>query len=97
MLQKNYWEPARSFYPESEQAKINIRHMKFTPTYEREEPQMGLILSWHYGRQWVDERDTHKMATEKRVKKKASFIPPNYTSWLEKRRLKKTRQQLLRS
>ncbi|EDW95704.1 uncharacterized protein LOC6535336 [Drosophila yakuba] len=97
MVQKNYWTPARAFYAESEMAKRNIRHMTFTPSYEQVKPQMELILSWHYGRQWLEERDTHQMETEKKVKKEANFIPPNYTSWLERRRLKKTRQQLLRS
>ncbi|KAH8344058.1 uncharacterized protein [Drosophila takahashii] len=97
MIEKNYWVPAKAFRPESELAEKNIWHKGFTPTYEQEEPQMGLILSWHYGRQWLEERNSHGKETKKKIKTGAKFIPPDYSSWLEKRRINKTRQQLLKS
>ncbi|EDX11658.1 uncharacterized protein LOC6726744 [Drosophila simulans] len=97
MSNKIYWEPAKAFRPEIEKSKINIWHRSFKPTYEQEEPQMALLLSWHYGRQWVEERDMHKKETKVKMMKEVKFIPPNYTSWLEKRRPKRTKQQLLRS
>eukprot|EP00099_Drosophila_melanogaster_P022109 NP_649503.1 uncharacterized protein Dmel_CG14659 [Drosophila melanogaster] len=97
MSEKKYWEPAKAFRPKNERAKVSIWHQSFTPTYEQEEPQMALLLSWHYGRQWMEERDIHRMETKLKIKKEANFIPPNYTSWLEKRRAIKTKQQLIRS
>ncbi|XP_017119591.1 uncharacterized protein LOC108141021 [Drosophila elegans] len=95
MANKNYWIPAKIIRPESELAEKNIRHHSFTPTYEQEEPQMGLLLSWHYGRQWLEERNIHDKMTNKKIKKGHKFIPPDYSSWLEKRTQKKTRKQLI--
>ncbi|XP_017081617.1 uncharacterized protein LOC108114944 [Drosophila eugracilis] len=94
---KTYWNPRRPIRPVSEMAEKNIFHRSFTPTYEQEEPQMGLILSWHYGRQWLEERDCHEKKTKKMIKTEANFIPPDYTRWLERRKRSKTRQQLLQS
>lgn len=90
---KVYWNPAELIRPESEQTKNNVRHTTFQPSYEREEPRMGLILSWHYGRQWLEERQTHEKSMNKIIKKSTKFIQPDFSKWLEKRKLTKTRRQ----
>ncbi|XP_017046013.1 uncharacterized protein LOC108091372 [Drosophila ficusphila] len=94
---KIYWSPARAIIPEIETGEKNIWRKPFTPTYEQEQPQMGLILSWHYGRQWLEERRNHQEKTRKKMKKTAKFIAPDFTSWLEKRKRNKTRQQLIKT
>ncbi|EDV44311.1 uncharacterized protein Dana_GF19866 [Drosophila ananassae] len=86
MVDKPYWSPARPIVPGTKRDVTNLRHTNFTPSFETEQPQMGLILSWHYGRQWLEEREVHQKSVQKKTKKSTKFIPPDFTRWLEKRK-----------
>ncbi|KAH8340773.1 uncharacterized protein [Drosophila kikkawai] len=91
------WEPAHPFRPESDQPNKNIRHKTFQPSYVQEKPQMCLILSWHYGRQWLEERQAYENAIKEKTRVSKNFIPPDFSKWLEKRKPNKTRRERAKS
>ncbi|KAH8243254.1 hypothetical protein KR032_005940 [Drosophila birchii] len=90
---KVFWSPVRPSIPGSNQTTKSIRHQTFLPTYVQEEPQMCLILSWHYGRQWLEERQAHENTIKRRTREIKKFIPPNFDKWLESRKTNLTRRQ----
>lgn len=92
MEEKKFWSPARPIIPGAERDVKDLRHTSFTPSFETEHPQMGLILSWHYGRQWLEEREVHQKSVQKKTTKSAKFIAPDFTRWLEKRKPLHTRK-----
>ncbi|KAH8374512.1 hypothetical protein KR200_000255, partial [Drosophila serrata] len=93
LKKKVYWGPAEPTLPENNQVKKNVRHKTFLPSYVQEKPQMCLILSWHYGRQWLEERQAHEEAIRQMKRKSTKFIPPNFDKWLESRKPSLTRRQ----
>ncbi|XP_022213522.1 uncharacterized protein LOC111068381 [Drosophila obscura] len=64
-------------------------HKSFTPSYEKDETSMRLLLSWHYGRQWLEES---KQFHEKIAVKERSFIKPDIKGWVLKRMTLNTRR-----
>ncbi|KAH8318012.1 hypothetical protein KR074_000149 [Drosophila pseudoananassae] len=97
MIEKNLWSPAKPIIPGADRAIKNLRHTNFAPSFEGEKPQMALILSWHYGRQWLEEREVYQKTLQKKTRKASRFIPPDFTSWLEKRKPIKNRKQWISS
>ncbi|KAH8264334.1 hypothetical protein KR038_006577 [Drosophila bunnanda] len=93
LKKKVYWGPSVPTLPECDRPNRNLRHKTFLPSYEQEEPQMCLILSWHYGRQWLEERQAHQKTIKKKTQKITKFIPPNFEKWLETRKPNITRRQ----
>ncbi|KAH8288781.1 hypothetical protein KR054_009548 [Drosophila jambulina] len=90
---KPSWSPATPFLPESNQTDKNMRHKTFLPSYVGEEPQMCLIMSWHYGRQWLEERQVHENNIKRKTYQAKKFIPPNINKWLDQRKPNMTRRQ----
>jgi len=59
------------------------RRLQFTTSFEKEQPAMGLLLGWEYGRLWLKE---HKEFVKKELRNaKAMFIDPDFSWWVNKR------------
>ncbi|KAL7734548.1 hypothetical protein ACLKA6_010861 [Drosophila palustris] len=57
--------------------------LQFATTFESEEPNMGLLLGWEYGRLWLKE---HKeFVTKELTNAKPIFIDPDFSWWVNKR------------
>ncbi|XP_030373100.1 uncharacterized protein LOC115623061 [Scaptodrosophila lebanonensis] len=68
----------------------------FFPSFERSsrDPPMGLLLGWEFGRQWLHERETY--LRDKRLQAKEHHIEPDFTWWLNKRKVTKRRKMFHR-
>ncbi|XP_032594198.1 uncharacterized protein LOC116805582 [Drosophila grimshawi] len=68
------------------------RRFSFVPTYEKDEPAMGLLLGWEYGRLWLKE---HKETMIKQLSEaKPLFIQPDFIWWVNKRAAVIDRRQI---
>ncbi|XP_030373273.1 uncharacterized protein LOC115623190 [Scaptodrosophila lebanonensis] len=64
----------------------------FYASFEKkhEDPPMGLLLGWEFGRQWLEERQ--HFLREKRIMAKENYIEPDFNWWLNKRKRIKQRK-----
>ncbi|XP_034483557.1 uncharacterized protein LOC117788797 [Drosophila innubila] len=59
------------------------RRLQFSTSFEKEQPAMGLLLGWEYGRLWLKE---HKeFVTRELTNAKPVFIDPDFSWWVNKR------------
>ncbi|EDW70249.1 uncharacterized protein Dvir_GJ17142 [Drosophila virilis] len=68
------------------------RHNAFIPSFDKEQPSIGLLLGWEYGRLWLKE---HKESMDKELSEtKPYFIEPDFGWWVNKRTTVLDRRQI---